>query len=83
MNTLKFTASVLAAASALTLTGCGSSQTPLQKCDAAIKTAIDNGAQLTTGAEPAAVKSACGSLPASAKAKAAAYAETYFAQKHP
>jgi hypothetical protein len=62
---------------------CGSAQaSPLQQCESAIKTAIDNGAQLTTGAQPAAVKTACGSLSSAAKLKADAYAETYYAQKH-
>jgi len=70
-----------AAASGVLLTAaCGSSQTPLQNCESTIKTAIDNGVQLTTGAQPPGVKAACSQLSSGDKATAISYAEVYYAQ---
>lgn len=65
-----------------TVAACGSSQTPLQHCESVIKTAIDNGAKLTTGSAPG-VKAACSGLSAADKTKADAYAETYAASHAP
>jgi hypothetical protein len=69
---------------ALVLSACGggSAQTPLQHCESAIKTAIDNGAELTTGAAPG-VHAACSGLSAADKTKADAYAEVYAASHAP
>jgi hypothetical protein len=66
----------------LSAAACSSGQTPLQKCESAMKTAIDNGAALTSGPEPQGVKTNCSSLSDTNKAKAIAYAETYYASKH-
>ena len=69
---------------ALVLSACGggSAQTPLQHCESVIKTAIDNGAELTTGTAPG-VHAACSGLSAADKTKADAYAEVYAASHAP
>jgi hypothetical protein len=73
---------VLSTALVLSACGGGSAQTPLQHCESAIKTAIDNGAQLTTGSAPG-VHAACSGLSAADKTKADAYAEVYAASHVP
>jgi hypothetical protein len=73
---------VLSTALVLSACGGGSAQTPLQHCESAIKTAIDNGAQLTTGSAPG-VHAACSGLSAADKTKADAYAEVYAASHAP
>jgi hypothetical protein len=73
---------LLSTALVLSACGGGSAQTPLQHCESAIKTAIDNGAQLTTGSAPG-VHAACSGLSAADKTKADAYAEVYAASHAP
>jgi hypothetical protein len=73
---------LLLTAPVLSACGGGSAQTPLQHCESAIKTAIDNGAKLTTGSAPG-VKAACSGLSAADKTKADAYAEVYAASHAP
>ena len=73
---------LLLTAPVLSACGGGPAQTPLQHCESAIKTAIDNGAKLTTGSAPG-VKAACSGLSAADKTKADAYAEVYAASHAP
>jgi hypothetical protein len=82
MNKLAVLALLPLTALGLSACGGGSAQTPLQHCESVIKTAIDNGAKLTTGSAPG-VHAACSGLSAADKTKADAYAEVYAASHAP